>query len=953
MLIHFGWKKAAWLLLAAGALVWTGCGGHSRPVTSETSKFKPASAAKTGDDRASEQGETAGAPEVGPSVPGRDESIPASPFAGQAKPAGDKPPEPGPDGNYPVPEGDTKALLKFIDDLARREPRGRTRQEQLEDLVAMQEARLEAGKRALAGGLDERTRTALLNAMQEIHILFLRIGLPDANDRLNNFAAELAASKDPAVAEAGRLRQFEVRIMDILRRQPKEADEIVMEIKQLVEAEKSSAAAFEAATQICGVLEQIAQEQPDMRPGLIEALLFVGNAYKGNADAKVAERAKGHLSLVKRIQLDLPGKLNAVLEDKPNADEEFLTALKGVLAESEPNSQLLSDLLMRIGYPLEGESRRQALAIQVFDTVAEAFKDAPDEELAKSAVTMAANAHKRVELIGKPLEISGVKLDGSPLDWKSYQGKVVLVDFWATWCGPCIEELPNIKRNFRLYRDQGFDVIGVSLDSEVAAVEQFLALQDIPWTIVVSQELADKRKVDNGFEANPLAQQCGIDAIPFVVLIGKDGNVDSIHVRGEKLAKRLQELLGEPAALKRSRENSDQPPAEKPAAEDTEKPAGKRRASAKPAEEKPAEPAQPPASADEGSCGGDEPQTQAAPAPAESQTNPYSAKPGLSTADLAKYIERMLDKPKSIQARPGFAEALCEACDRVLAADPPAKEADWLLAAETKFETLHKAACNGDAKADAQLAAFCEQMKNDTRPRVASQVAFFALERKALEGDKLPPEQIEPLLNELRDYFAKERLLARHLRLASSTVALINRLEDGDARERHFETFGNLFARSSDKELARYGKKLAKKPAAAESELVGREMELAGTTASGAAFDWKKYRGNVVLVDFWATWCGPCRREMPHVRELYDRLHDQGLKVVAVSLDEDAAALTQYLEENQIPWETLAGEGTKDLAEKYGVRGIPTMMVVDKEGKIVGVAHQLAPLRPVIEKALK
>jgi thiol-disulfide isomerase/thioredoxin len=244
-------------------------------------------------------------------------------------------------------------------------------------------------------------------------------------------------------------------------------------------------------------------------------------------------------------------------------------------------------------------------------------------------------------------------------------------------------------------------------------------------------------------------------------------------------------------------------------------------------------------------------------------------------------------------------------------------------------------------------------MKADSRPQITAHVAFFTLERKVLEGDKLPPEEIAGVLKELEAYLAKEKLTDKHLRLASSTVALINRIENGEDREKHFVSFGNTFAKSRDKDLARYGKKLAKKPAASESDLVGKEMELAGTTAAGEALDWKKYRGKVVLVDFWATWCGPCIREMPHVREMYDKLHEQGFEIVGISLDKDREALDNFLAENQLPWETLAGDETQDLAEKYSVRGIPTMMVVDKEGKILGVAHQVAALRPIIEKALK
>ena len=129
------------------------------------------------------------------------------------------------------------------------------------------------------------------------------------------------------------------------------------------------------------------------------------------------------------------------------------------------------------------------------------------------------------------------------------------------------------------------------------------------------------------------------------------------------------------------------------------------------------------------------------------------------------------------------------------------------------------------------------------------------------------------------------------------------------------------FAKSSDKELARYGKKLAKKPAGQESDLVGKPLELAGTTAKGAAFAWEAYRGKVVLVDFWATWCGPCRREMPNVKALYEKNSDRGFEVVGVSLDQDQEALAAYIEENPSPGKRWPATSTQQLAEKYGVRG--------------------------------
>jgi thiol-disulfide isomerase/thioredoxin len=953
MFTHPRRLSAGWLIASfAAALVClvAGCGGDKGPVTASSSKYKPAesTAEQPAEDGATQAGsadaavptaprkvniKTNGAKPAAADAAAAD-AVPESPFAGKAKSETNAKDGEAASGKYPLPKGDAAALAQFFKEMGQREPQGNTRQEMLADLIAIQEARLAAAKKALSGELDKDVRKNLVEESRNIYILFMQVNVPQASEKMHAFVADLVKSPQPDTQEIGRHQAFQLKVMEIVQSQPEDASEIIAELKQFVEAEKKSVDAYETAEEICGALRAVQA----LQSGLVEALTFLGETYKDNPDESVAARAKGHLDLAKAMQIDLPSKFEAVIQKKPEADEQLLAAFKELLTDGNLSATLFEQT-KQIAYLLEAQLDRGDLSLQILDEAAAAYKDAP---IGAKVATAAESAKKRVGLIGQPLTVEGVLPDGTPFDWKAYEGKIVLVDFWATWCGPCLEEIPNIARNYRRYKEQGFEVVGISLDFEIDSLIAFTARQPLPWTVIVSQELFDKKTIEsNKPDTHPLARDIGIPeiGIPFVVLVGKDGKVDSIHVRGEKLSNRLAELLGDPA------------PSQKPAAKPADKPAEERPGEKPPTKDKPAEKA--PKEDGQGGCGAAEPAADAAAeTEEESKINPYTARPGLSVADLVKYIDKMLDKPKTIQGRPGFAEALCEACDRVLAANPPPSEADLLLAAETKFETLHKAACGGDTKADEQLAAFCEQMKADARPKIAARVAFFALERKVLEGDKLPPEQIGALLKELSDYFAKESLTARHLRMASSTVALINRIENGEDREKHFVSFGSAFAKSSDKELARYGKKLAKKPAAKESDLVGKELELAGATAAGAAFDWKKYRGKVVLVDFWATWCGPCLREMPHVRELYDRLHAKGFEVVGVSLDKDAEALSTFLDENQLPWETLAGDETQELAEKYGVRGIPTMMVVDKEGKVLGVAHQVQQLVPIIEKAL-
>ena len=149
-------------------------------------------------------------------------------------------------------------------------------------------------------------------------------------------------------------------------------------------------------------------------------------------------------------------------------------------------------------------------------------------------------AARRLDLLGNPLELSGTEMDGSKFDWAKYRGKVVLVDFWATWCGPCLAELPNVKKNYELYHDKGFDIVGVSLDQDRAKLEEFLQKEQNPWTTLH----------DGAWNDNAVATYYGIMGIPTVILVDKEGKVVSTRARGPELGKLLAELLGpaEPAA---------------------------------------------------------------------------------------------------------------------------------------------------------------------------------------------------------------------------------------------------------------------------------------------------------------------------------------------------------------------------------------------------------------------
>jgi len=124
---------------------------------------------------------------------------------------------------------------------------------------------------------------------------------------------------------------------------------------------------------------------------------------------------------------------------------------------------------------------------------------------------------------------------GNPVSLSSFRGKYVLIDFWASWCGPCRQENPNVVKAFNAYNSKGFTVLGVSLDQPTAKDKWMKAIHDdkLTWTQVS----------DLKYWKNDVAVQYGIQAIPQNFLIDPQGKIVGKNLRGEALNKKLAEIF--------------------------------------------------------------------------------------------------------------------------------------------------------------------------------------------------------------------------------------------------------------------------------------------------------------------------------------------------------------------------------------------------------------------------
>jgi peroxiredoxin len=271
-----------------------------------------------------------------------------------------------------------------------------------------------------------------------------------------------------------------------------------------------------------------------IRTFLVAGLLgFVTSLFA--ADAKPGDPQK-------QLQ-EVIGKVQAKLREGKKTEQDFADELKQFDAllqehEKEKTDDVAQILLMKaIVYLQVIENTEKAREL-----IKKLKTDFPQTKQGKQADEILANIEKgeAAKKIQQSLAI-GAKfpdfnekdVNGKPLSIANYKGKVVLVDFWATWCGPCIGELPNVLAAYEKHHKNGFEIVGISLDKDLEKLKSFTTEKKMTW----------QQYFDGLVWENKLAGKYGVVGIPATYLLDGNGTIIGKDLRGEALEKAVATAL--------------------------------------------------------------------------------------------------------------------------------------------------------------------------------------------------------------------------------------------------------------------------------------------------------------------------------------------------------------------------------------------------------------------------
>jgi peroxiredoxin len=405
------------------------------------------------------------------------------------------------DSQFDVPAGTPQELLEFVQkqqDEAKRlssQSGGLSRKARMSRIQDVFKAIVIATERISDMKVDDSTLAAALKSEVEALTMLKRISDDDtekkeASDKLEALTEKLKNDKRPAIANL-------LKVQELTQRMEKFGDQQRGNGHQLTD------------------------------PNEVETFVTDVKVYANSAepDAQMAGLAQA-------------GAILLYNTGKQKEAAEFGRDMVEKLSKSEKQEVIVAaaQMLKQAVGPLLEMQGQEKQAAKLYRALAEQLSKSDNPTMNQFAEQFEGSARK-LELVGQSMAITGKLVEGGKFDISQFKGKVVLVDFWATWCGPCIAELPNVKDVYARYHDQGFEVVGISLDNDKDDLTKFISEEHLPWPI-----LFEGGEESSGW-GHPLAKKYGVNAIPMAVLVNREGKVVTLNARGERLGEMVDQLL--------------------------------------------------------------------------------------------------------------------------------------------------------------------------------------------------------------------------------------------------------------------------------------------------------------------------------------------------------------------------------------------------------------------------
>lgn len=267
-------------------------------------------------------------------------------------------------------------------------------------------------------------------------------------------------------------------------------------------------------------------ENPKAVDYLLERWMILARSRQTNGMTEAEQFLKDHADSPRKADVLYQVAFMHVMTEARQDPAKPMEAVERFIA-AKPDDDRGARLLYMLADAQQDSEKATALHKRI-------LKDFPSSDIAK----VATGQLRRTEGVGKPFELAFTDAtSGAKVSMAALKGKVVVVDFWATWCGPCVAEMPNMKKLYAEYKDKGVEFIGVSLDMPAAAgglekLKQFCEKEQIKWP---------QYHQGNGWESE-FSASWGISSIPCVFVVDADGKLYSTEARGQ-LEKLIPELI--------------------------------------------------------------------------------------------------------------------------------------------------------------------------------------------------------------------------------------------------------------------------------------------------------------------------------------------------------------------------------------------------------------------------